>query len=108
MPNITIFIPTEKMPPDGALSGLTVQCTQLCTEILKAALKNVHIIYVTVRQGRGYPAFAEIKYRVEPFRTQSVMDAFMERLDEVIKRTTGLTARIRCFGYTAPNIHARN
>ncbi|CQR42309.1 conserved hypothetical protein [Thiomonas sp. CB3] len=108
MPNITIFIQTEKMPPDGALAELTVQCTQLCTEILKAALKNVHIIYVAVRQGRGYPAYAEIKYRLEPFRTQQVMEAFMELLDEAIKHKTGLTARIRCFGYTEPNIHARN
>lgn len=108
MPNVTIFIPTEKMPPDGTLAELTDQCTQLCTGILKAALENVHIIYVAVRQGRGHPAFAEIKYRLEPFRTQPVMDSFMERLDEVIKRNMGLTARIRCFGYAAPAIHARN
>ena len=108
MPNVTIFIPTGKMPPDETLAELTTQCTRLCTGILEAALENVHIIYVAIRQGRGHPMFAEIKYRLEPFRTQQVMDAFMGRLDEVIKRNTGLTARIRCFGYEASNIHARN
>lgn len=108
MPNVTIFIPTDKMPPGKALAELSAKCTQLCTEILKAALENVHIIYVPVRQGRGHPLYAEIKYRLEPFRTQPVMDAFMERLDKVIKGNTGLTARIRCFGYAEPNVHARN
>ncbi|MBP2154266.1 hypothetical protein [Erwinia rhapontici] len=110
MPNVTIFIPTEKMPSDGNLTELTDQCTQLCAGILKAALEleNVHIIYVGVRHGRGHQAFAEIKYRLEPFRTKPVMDSFMERLDEIIKGNAGLTARIRCFGYAAPAIHARN
>ena len=60
------------------------------------------------RQGRGHPAYAEIKYRLEPFRTPSVMDDFMARLDEAIKRHAGLTARIRCFGYPADTIYARN
>lgn len=108
MPNIMIFIPAEKMPPDGHLAELTDQCTQLCTGILNAALVNVHIIYVAVRHGRGHPVFAEIKYRLEPFRTTPVMDSFMEKLDEVIRRNTGLIARIRCFGYATPAIHARN
>ncbi|KAA8996685.1 hypothetical protein FJU30_21005 [Affinibrenneria salicis] len=108
MPNVTIFIPAEEMPPEGNLSALTAQCARLCTGILKAAPENVHIIYVAVRYGRGHPAFAEIKYRLEPFRTKSIMDSFMERLDEIIKRNTGLTARIRCFGYAATAIHARN
>jgi len=53
-------------------------------------------------------ALAEIKYRLEPFRTPSVMDAFTARLDQAIKRHTGLTARIRCFGYPALAIYARN
>lgn len=108
MPNVTIFIPTEKMPSDENLTELTDQCTQLCTGILEAVPENVHIIYVGVRHGRGHQAFAEIKYRLEPFRTKPVMDSFMERLDGIIKRNTGLTARIRCFGYAAPAIHARN
>jgi len=78
MPNVTIFIPSEKMPSDRNLVALTDQCTQLCTGILQAALENVHIIYVGVRHGRGNQAFAEIKYRLEPFRTKPVMDFFME------------------------------
>jgi len=108
MPNVTIYIPAEKMPSDGNLLELTDQCVQLCTGILNAALENVHIIYVPVRHGRGRSAFAEIKYRLEPFRTKPVMDSFMENLDEAIKRNTGLAARIRCFAYAAPAIHARN
>ena len=36
------------------------------------------------------------------------MNQFMEALDDAIARCTGLTARIRCFGYAASNIHARN
>lgn len=108
MPNITIYIAMENMPPDEALARLTAQCVRLCTDILHAALKNVHIMYVAVRHGQGHPAFAEIKYRLELFRTETVMHSFMEKLDEGIQHHTGLTARIRCFGYAVPAIHARN
>lgn len=108
MPNVTIYIPADMMPPDEALADLTEQCTELCIGILRAALANVHIVYVAVRHGRGHPAFAEIQYRLEPFRTAPVMERFMEGLDNAITRNAGLTARIRCFGYAASNIHARN
>ena len=108
MPNVTIYIPADMMPPDEALAELTEQCTELCTGILRAALVNVHVIYVAVRHGRGHPAFAEIQYRLESFRTPPVMERFMEGLDDAIKRSIGLTARIRCFGYDASSIHARN
>ena len=108
MPNLTIFIQAEKMPPEAYQSELTEECTRLCTDVLRAALDNVHVIYVAARHGRGHPAYAEIKYRLEPFRTPSVMDDFMARLDEKIKRHTGLTSRIRCFGYPADTIYARN
>ena len=108
MPNVTIYIPADRMPQEEALADLTEQCTDLCTGILRAALENVHIVYVAVRHGRGQPAFAEIQYRLEPFRTPPVMDRFMEELDVAIRRNTGLTARIRCFGYEASSIHARN
>ncbi|MDQ0008106.1 hypothetical protein J2T07_000265 [Luteibacter jiangsuensis] len=108
MPNLTIFIQAEKMPSEANLAELTERCTRLCTDVLQAALDNVHVIYVAARQGRGHPAYAEIKYRLEPLRAPSVMDDFMGRLDEAIKRHTGLTARIRCFGYPASAICARN
>lgn len=108
MPNLTFFIPAEQMPPAQALAALTERCTQLCVEVLEASLENVHIIHVPVHQGRGHPAFAEIKYRLEPSRTPPVMAFFMERLDQALRRHTGLTARIRCFGYAASTIHARN
>lgn len=108
MPNVTIFIPAEKMPSDDALSELTEQCTQLCINILKAVPENVHIIYVAVRHGLGHPVFAEIKYRLNPFRTKSVIDSFMHNLDEAIKLNTGFVARIRCFGYEEFAIHALN
>lgn len=108
MPNVTIFIPTEKMPSDKKLAELTGQCTELCTGLLRAALKNVHVIYVGIRHGQGHPVFAEVQYRLEPFRTAPVMEQFMEALDDAIRHGTGLTARIRCFGYAASSIHARN
>lgn len=108
MPNVTIYIPADEMPSDEALAELTAQCTELCTGVLRAALVNVHVIYVAVRRGRGHPIFAEIQYRLEPFRTPPIMERFMEGLDDAMKRNIGLTARIRCFGYAASSIHARN
>lgn len=108
MPNVTIFIPADKMPPDAALSDLTDRCTELCTDVLRAALDNVHVIYVAVRHGRGHPVFAEILFRLEPFRTPPVMERFMEGLDDAIRCKTDLAARIRCFGHAAPSIYARN
>jgi hypothetical protein len=108
MPNVTIYIPADRMPPDEVLADLTEQCTELCTGILRAALANVHIVYVAVRHGRGHTAFAEIQYRLEQFRTPAVMEQFMKGLDDAVRRNTGLTARIRCFGYEASSIHARN
>jgi len=108
MPNITVFFPTEKMPSDVQLAKLSEQCTDLCTGLLQAKLSNVHIIYVGVRHGRGHPAFAEIRFRQTLFRTPSVMDQFMEALEIAICKSTALTARIRCFGYDAASIYARN
>lgn len=108
MPNVTIYIPADRMPPDDALANLTGQCTELCTCILRAALANVHIVYVAVRLGRGHPVFAEIQYRLESFRTPAIMEQFIDGLDGTLKSTLGLTARIRCFGYEASSIYARN
>jgi len=108
MPSLTLFIPAQTMPCAANLAGLTEQCTELCTRILQAVLANVHIIYVAVHHGRGHPAYVEVKYRLEPLRTRSAMDAFMVGLDEAVTRYTGMTARIRCFGYAASDIHARN
>jgi hypothetical protein len=108
MPNVTIYIPTGQMPSDEKLAELSRDCVELCTGVLQAALENVHVIYVDVRHGHGHPVFAEIQYRLETFRTPAVMNRFMEALDDAIARRTGLTARIRCFGYAASDIHARN
>ncbi len=108
MPNITLYISQDRMPPEEMLVALTERCTALCTGILRAALENVHIIFVAVRHGRGHPAFVEIQYRLEPFRTGAVMEQFMKELNNVIQCSTDLTARIRCFGYEAASIHARN
>ena len=108
MPNVTLYISQDRMPPEEMLVALTERCTALCTGILRAALENVHIIFVAVRHGRGHPALVEIQYRLEPFRTGAVMDRFMKEFDDVIQCSTDLTARIRCFGYEASSIHARN
>lgn len=108
MPNVTIYIPAGQMPSDERLAELSSDCIKLCTSVLEAALKNVHVIYVDVRHGHGHPVFAEVQYRLDTFRTPAVMNQFMEALENAIARCTGLTARIRCFGYAASNIHARN
>lgn len=108
MPNVTFFFPGESMPDDDALARLTDASTAHCTDILKADVDKVHVIYVAVRHGRGRPAFVEVRYRLDPSRTPETMDAFMEALDGSIQRNTGITARIRCFGYAASAIQARN
>lgn len=108
MPNVTIFLSEDTMPSDAALASLTERCTQLCTDVFHAALETVHIIYVPVRHGRGHPVFADICYRLGSSRTPPVMERFMGELDTTIQAATGATARIRCFGFAADHIHARN
>ncbi|OLP59628.1 hypothetical protein BJF93_11150 [Xaviernesmea oryzae] len=108
MPNVTIFLPAEVMPSDSTLASLTDRCTELCTDILQAALENVHVIDVPVRHGRGHPAFVDIRYRLGLSRTPAVMQRFMSELDTAIQAATTSTARIRCFGYAADHICARN
>lgn len=108
MPNITFYIRAGEMPSDESLAELSRDCIELCTDVLQAALENVHVIYVDVRHGHGHPVCAEVQYRLETFRSPRVMNRFMEGLDNAIARCTGLTARIRCFGHAASNIHARN
>jgi hypothetical protein len=108
VPNLTIYIAAEEMPAVEALDTLTEQCTTLCTTTLQASLENVHIIYVPVSRGRGHPVFAEILLREESFRTPAVLDHFMQQIDHAIKDNTGLTARIRCFGFPKQHIYARN
>ncbi len=108
MPNVTFHLSAGRMPSDEKLAELCSDCLDLCTTVLQAALENVHVIHVEVRHGYGHPVFAEVQYRLETFRTPLVMNKFMEALDDAIARRTGLTARIRCFGYAASSIHARN
>ncbi|WP_431824045.1 hypothetical protein [Burkholderia sp. F1] len=108
MPNLTFYIHVEKMPSDERLAALSSDCIELCTNVLEAELKNVHVIHVGVRHGHGHPVFAEVQYRLEPFRPPAVMHRFLEALESAIARHTDLTARIRCFGYAASNIYARN
>ncbi|MCA8274761.1 hypothetical protein LGN17_19935 [Burkholderia sp. AU30280] len=108
MPNVTFSIDAKRMPADENLAELSRDCVELCTHVLEAELKNVHVIFLAVRHGHGHPVFADIRYRDGASRTPAVMERFMAALDQAIARRTGLTARIRCFGYTASNIHARN
>lgn len=108
MPNVTLYFPAEQMPSDERLAELSGDCVELCRGVLRAALENIHVVYVGVRHGRGHPVFAQVQYRLEAFRTPQVMNEFMEGLDDAIRRCTSLTARIRCFGYAASSIHARN
>ncbi|MBN3811479.1 hypothetical protein [Paraburkholderia sp. Ac-20347] len=108
MPNVTFYIRADQMPSNAQLAELSRDCVELCTGKLEAEINHVHVIYSAVRHGHGQPVFAEIRYRLNAFRTTVVMDRFMESLDSAITRRTGLKARIRCFGYAASTIHARN
>lgn len=108
MPNVTFHISAGQMPSDEKLAELSSDCLHLCTAVLEAAPENVHVIHLEVRHGHGHPVFAEVQYRLETFRTPAVMNTFMEALDDAVARHTGLTARIRCFGYAASSIHARH
>ncbi len=108
MPSLTIYFTAERMPADDSLAALTERCAVLCTDVLGAALDNVHILYLAARQGRGHPASVELAYRLGPGRTPELMDEFMRQLDRAIQQQAGLTARIRCFGYASDSIHARN
>lgn len=109
MPNVSIFIPENRMPEPSALGQFTAECTELCTGVLKAALDKVHIIFVPVRsEGIGQEAYVEIKYRLETFRSPQVMADFIGKLDTAVKANFSLTARIRCFGYEAHAIYAMN
>ncbi|MFX1766475.1 hypothetical protein PWP93_28645 [Paraburkholderia sp. A1RI-2L] len=108
MPNVTFYIHAGHMPPDERLAELSDDCIELCTNVLEADLENVHVVYAEVRHGHGHPVFVEVRYRLAPSRTSAVMNPFMDALENAIVRRTGLMARIRCFGYAASNIHARN
>lgn len=109
MPNVSVFIPSPRMPDAAALERFTEECTELCTGLLKATLDKVHIIFIPVLpQGRGQDAFVEVKYRLETFRPPEVMDEFIAKVDRVVKDRFGFTARIRCFGYGPQVIFALN
>ena len=108
MPNVTIFIAEDSMPPDSVLAPLTARCAELCATVLRAAPSNIHILYVGARHGAGHPAFVDVRYRLEPFRTPAVMARFMSGIDDAIRQLLGVTARIRCFGYAANCIHAKH
>jgi len=108
MPNVTVFISGEEMPSEQSRARFAQACTALCTDILKASLDKVHIIFSEAHHGRGHPAYIEVKYRLETFRPPAVMNAFMEQVEKELLDATGLLARIRCFGYAASDIHGRN
>lgn len=108
MPSVTIFIAEANMPSNAALDALSSACATLCTDVLQAAPGTVHVIHVPVRHGCGHPVSAEIRYRIQPFRTTELMDRFMVLLDREMLRHTGCVARIRCFGYDAAHLHARH
>lgn len=108
MPNITVYVTAGHAPIDSVFDDLAATITDLCTGVLRATLENVHVVFVPVRHGRGHPVFVEVLYRVETYRSETVMVDFMNRLDEAIVRTCALTARIRCFGYSAGALYARN
>ncbi len=110
MPNVTLFIPSDRMPADHAVfNQFLAECTDLCTGTLGAALDKVHIMFSpTLQFVQGQDAYIEVKYRLETKRTAEVMRQFMEELDRTFTKHFSLVARIRCFGSTYDAIHALN
>lgn len=109
MPNVTVIIRDERWPDDKSLETFTQDCFGLCTGVLRAAPEKVHIDFVRSNSiGFGHPASIEIKYRTESFRPSAVMAEFVQRLDEAVKSSFDLNARIRCFGFGPAEIHALN
>lgn len=53
MPRLSIYFTAERMPADDSLAALTERCAVMCTDMLGAALDNVHIVYLAARQGRA-------------------------------------------------------
>ena len=110
MPNVTVVVPADRLPADPSrIEAFLDACTGICTGVLGAALEKVHIAIVpALPQSRGRDASVEVRYRLEPHRTTDVMTRFLDRLDALLREHLGVTARIRCFGYPAEAIHARN
>lgn len=108
MPNLTFYISADHSDRFTDLPNFTHHCSKLCCDILGAEPEKVHIIYVDVRSGCGHPVYAELFYRLTKWRTPEVMNNFMCELDLAIRLATGLMVRIRCFGFTATQIYARN
>ncbi len=108
MPNLTFYISENHSDKFNNLSDFTYKCSTLCCEILSAEPKNIHIIFVDVKAGCGQPVYAELFYRLTAMRTHEVMENFMRELDFATQQAFGLIARIRCFGFPAHQIFARN
>lgn len=58
MPNITFHLDANRVPSDESLVELSRECVELCTQVLDAELKNVHVVFLSVRHGHGHPVFA--------------------------------------------------
>ncbi|WP_353613290.1 hypothetical protein [Mangrovibacter phragmitis] len=108
MPNLTFYISENHGDKFKNLDDFTHKCSVLCCDILGAEPKNIHIIFVYVKAGCGQPVCAELFYRLTALRTHEVMENFMRQLDFATQQVSGLTTRIRCFGYPAEHIFARN
>ncbi|ADO49513.1 hypothetical protein [[Enterobacter] lignolyticus] len=108
MPNLSFHIAEDRFDRFTDLPGFTHNCITLCCNILGAEPEKVHIIYIDVKPGCGYPVYAEINYRLTELRTSEVMENFMHELELAIQQASGLMARIRCFGFISSQIYAKN
>lgn len=108
MPNLTFYISEKHADRFKNLYDFIGKCSALCCDILGAERKNVHIIFIKVKPGCGQPVYAELFYRLTPWRPHKVMESFMRELDVATQQASGLTARIRCFGSQAEHLFARN
>ncbi|OUY05957.1 hypothetical protein [Acinetobacter populi] len=108
MPNLTFYIAEDQFNQFIDLNDITQNCCTLCIDILGAELNKVHIHYIPVKAGCGYPVYAELIYRLSNHRSVEIMENFMQKLNETILQKTGLVTRIRCFGFNSTQLHAYN
>lgn len=108
MPNITVFISESNRLGSDAVSALSSSFAELCMGVLKAKESNVHVCYVYSEIGFGTPIYIEVKLRKEVFRTAPVLSDFVNMIDTLIRESTGVVARIRCFSFENDSIHAKN
>lgn len=108
MPSITLYVSASHQISKDSRAAFSVAIADIAMNILKAKDNNIHISYLSAEVDFGTPVYFEARLRQEAFRTQTVLDEFLHRVDLLIREKMGVTARIRCFAFEANHIYAKN